>query len=140
MHIANHCYYRTRLRARSVPDYDEKMALLHAVPLLFVLGDALLKDEESMKRFGLEKRTAIRGICSYGLVYFMWSCLCVYMNGGHWPYPFQRNFSPIQHVAFLASVMLVATYLARLGFKLNAKLDKRRRRRLARVGEPVKSR
>ena len=77
-----------------------------------------------------------RGECA--LLTF-WRCTCSTRQ-------FQRNFSPIQHVAFLASVLLVATYLARAGFKLNAKLDKRRRRRLARLavigsnGELQKSR
>lgn len=34
---------------------------------------------------------------------------------------------------FLASVLLVATYLTRFGFRIQARLDKRRRRRLARL-------
>lgn len=128
-----HFHPMTRLRARSIPDYDEKMALLHAVPLLFVIGDALLKDEELTKKYALDKRSAVKGICTYGIVYFCWSCICVYLNGGHWPYPFQKHFSPIHHLSFLSTVLLVAVYLARLGFRITARLDKRRRRRLART-------
>ncbi len=82
-----HYHPLTRLRATTVPDYDEKMALLHLVPLLFVLGDSLLKDEDSMKRHGLKRSTALIGICTYGVLYFIWSCFCVFKNGGHWPYP-----------------------------------------------------
>lgn len=87
-----HFHPLTRLRASLVPDYDEKMALLHAVPLVFALGDSLLKDEELMRRHGLERRSAVRGICGYGAIYFAWSCLCVYINGGNWPYPVRLYF------------------------------------------------
>lgn len=128
-----HFHPMTRLRARTVPDFDEKMALLHAVPLLFVVGDALLKDDELTKKYALGKRQAVKGICTYGMVYFAWSCICVYINGGHWPYPFQKHFSPIHHLSFLSTVLLVAVYLARLGFRITGRLDKRRRRRLART-------
>ena len=86
--------HSTRLRARAVPDYDEKMALLHLVPLLFVLGDALLKDDDLARRHGMSERRSIRGIVAYGVAYFAWSCFCVFLNGGHWPYPVRISAIP----------------------------------------------
>lgn len=126
-----HFHPLTRLRARTVPDYDEKMALLHLVPLLFVLGDSLLKDEELIRKHGMSKSRATRTICAYGVMYFAWSCFCVSQNGGHWPYPFQPQFSAIQHLTFVSTVLLVAAYLTKFGYRIQARLDKRRRRRLA---------
>lgn len=82
-----HFHPLTRLRARAVPDHDEKMALLHLVPMVFAVGDALLKDEVLARRHGFSQQAACRAIAVYGAVYFLWSCVCVYMNGGHWPYP-----------------------------------------------------
>lgn len=46
---------------------------------------------------------------------------------------FQTNFTPIQHLLFVGTVLLVNQYVTLFGYRLLARLDKRRRRRLARA-------
>lgn len=130
-----HFHPLNRLRAVAVPDLDQKMALLHLHPLVFVVGDCLLKDADLLRRHGMAQARAVRGIMSYGVGYFSWTLVCVRFNGGHWPYPFQPSFSAFQHVVFLATVMLVAAYLTRFGYKLHARVDRRSRLRAERLAE-----
>jgi FAR-17a/AIG1-like protein len=129
-----HFHPLTRLRARLVPDYDEKMALLHLAPMLFVLGDVVLKDEELVRKYCMSSRRGSRFIVVYGAGYFMWSVFCVWKNGGNWPYPFQPKFTAVQHIMFVSTVLLCATYLTMAGHKIMARLDRNRRRRLANRG------
>jgi hypothetical protein len=129
-----HFHPLTRLRARLVPDYDEKMALLHLAPMLFVLGDVVLKDEELVRKYCMSSRRGSRFIVVYGAGYFMWSVFCVWKNGGNWPYPFQPKFTAVQHIMFVSTVLLCATYLTMAGHKIMARLDRNRRRRLANKG------
>lgn len=126
-----HFHPLNRLRAQVVPDHDSKMALLHLNPLLFVLGDSWLKDFDLINRHGLKQRKAVRLIIMYGVGYFMWTTLCVRVNGGHWPYPFQKSFSVVQHIFFVLGSCLFAAYISRAGFRLHGRMDRRRKRRLA---------
>jgi hypothetical protein len=132
-----HFHPLTRLRAKLVPDYDEKMALLHLAPLLFVLGDVVLKDEELVRKHGMGLRRGSRFIVVYGACYFMWTVFCVWQNGGNWPYPFQPKFTAVQHIMFVSTVLLSSTYLTRAGHRLTARLDRNRRRRLALQKSPA---
>lgn len=125
-----HFHPLNRLRAQIVPDHDSKMALLHLNPLLFAVGDAVLKDAELLTRYGMRQRRAVRSIIAYGTGYFSWTALCTRFNGGHWPYPFQNSFTAVQHLAFLLFSLLSGSYLTIAGFKLLGKLDRRRRRRM----------
>lgn len=126
-----HYHPLNRMRAQLVPDHDEKMALLHLNPLLFVLGDSWLKDADLLAKHGLKKRRALSAITAYGICYFSWTVFCTRFNGGHWPYPFQKSFSVMQHVMFVLASLLFSAYLSQLGFRLHGRLDRRRRRRLA---------
>lgn len=126
-----HYHPLNRMRAQLVPDHDEKMALLHLNPLLFVLGDSWLKDADLLVKHGFKKRRATSAIIIYGICYFTWTLFCTRLNGGHWPYPFQKSFSVMQHVMFVLASLLFSAYLSRLGFRLHGRLDRRRRRRLA---------
>lgn len=130
-----HFHPLNRLRARMVPDHDAKMALLHLNPLLFVLGDSLLKDADLFLKHGMRQPRAVRAITAYGVIYFSWTLLCTRFNGGHWPYPFQTNFSAVQHVMFVLFCLLSSMYLTRIGFRMHARIDRRRRRRLAGAAE-----
>lgn len=126
-----HYHPLNRMRAQLVPDHDEKMALLHLNPLLFVLGDSWLKDADLLFKHGLKKPRATSAIIIYGLCYFIWTLFCTRLNGGHWPYPFQKSFSIMQHVMFVLASLLFSAYLSVVGFRLHGRLDRRRRRRLA---------
>lgn len=126
-----HYHPLNRLRAQMVPDHDEKMALLHLNPLLFVLGDSWLKDADLLAKYGLKKRRATSVIIIYGTCYFLWTLFCTRFNGGHWPYPFQKSFSAMQHAMFVLASLLFSAYLCRMGFRLHGRLDRRRRRRLS---------
>lgn len=126
-----HFHPLSRIRARMVPDYDQIMALLHLAPLLFVAGDTILKDEELLRKHGMTERNSSRFIVMYGLAYFFWTVFCVSRNGGLWPYPFQPGFTAIQHIMFVFTVLLCATYLTRTAHFLMGRLDRSRRRRLA---------
>lgn len=126
-----HFHPMNRLRAQLVPDHDAKMALLHFNPLLFVLADSLLKDAELLARYGFKQKKAIRYISIYGTCYFLWTLFCTRLNGGHWPYPFQKTFTPIQHIMFLLLSVSSSIYLTRAGFRLHGRIDRRRRRRIA---------
>lgn len=134
-----HFHPLNRLRAQLVPDHDSKMALLHLNPLLFVLVDAVLKDAELLGRYGMRQRRAVRSIIAYGTGYFSWTAVCTRFNGGHWPYPFQTSFTAVQHLAFLLFALLTSSYLTIAGFRLQGRIDRRRRRRVAATTEqPVK--
>lgn len=126
-----HFHPLNRLRATQVADHDSKMALLHFNPLLFILFDSWLKDSELVAKHAMKKRKATRAIIIYGMCYFLWCAFCVRMNGGNWPYPFQKSFSVSQHLMFVLASLLSSAYLCRKGFSLHARLDRRRRRRLA---------
>lgn len=39
-------------------------------------------------------------LAMHGAAYAGWSALCVGMNGGHWPYPFQAQLSVVGHALF----------------------------------------
>ncbi|PXF45035.1 hypothetical protein BWQ96_05208 [Gracilariopsis chorda] len=120
-----------RLRAHMVPDHDSKMALLHLNPLLFALGDSLLKDADLLAKYAIKQSRAVLLVSAYGVMYFFWTLFCTRFNGGHWPYPFQMAFSPVQHLMFMALSVSCAIYLTRAGFRFHGRLDRRRRRRLA---------
>lgn len=120
----------TRLRARMIEDYDGKMALLHLGPMLFVLGDTLLKDLDLVRKHALRPAGASRAIMGYGGAYFAWSAFCVWMNGGTWPYPFQPALSPVQHLIFVGSSLLTGSYLAKFSHRILCGVDRRRRRRI----------
>eukprot|EP00737_Agarophyton_chilense_P000550 gb/GEZJ01000613.1/.p1 GENE.gb/GEZJ01000613.1/~~gb/GEZJ01000613.1/.p1 ORF type:complete len:324 (-),score=39.39 gb/GEZJ01000613.1/:1165-2136(-) len=126
-----HFHPMNRLRAVLVPDHDAKMALLHLNPLLFALGDSLLKDADLLAKYAIKQRRAVLFVNVYGMCYFFWTLLCTRYNGGYWPYPFQHRFSPVHHLFFVAFSLTCATYLTRSGFRLHARLDRRRRRRCA---------
>lgn len=130
-----HFHPLNRLRAQLVPDHDSKMALLHFNPLMFVVFDSWLKDIDLLAKYGLKKRRATRAIVAYGVAYFSWTAFCTRFNGGHWPYPFQKSFSVVQHLVFVVGSAMFAAYLCRAGFRLHGRLDRRRRRRSAAASE-----
>lgn len=130
-----HFHPMNRLRAQLVPDHDAKMALLHLNPLLFVLADSLLKDAELLARYAFKQRKAVRYISIYGTCYFLWTLFCTRLNGGNWPYPFQKHFTPIQHIIFLFLSVSSSIYLTRTGFRFHGRIDRRRRRRIAAAAE-----
>lgn len=120
----------TRIRARMIPDYDGKMALLHMGPMLFVIGDVLLKCADLSARHAMTPFAASRAIAMYGTVYFAWVVFCVSQNGGVWPYPFQPHLSATQHLIFVVASLLIGAYLARYSCGIVAGIDLRRRRRI----------
>lgn len=120
----------TRIRARMIPDYDSKMALLHMGPMLFTFGDLLLKCADLSARHAMTPFAASRAIAVYGTAYFTWGVFCVNRNGGVWPYPWQANMSATQHLIFVLSSLLIGVYLARYGCGITAGIDLRRRRRI----------
>lgn len=113
-----------------IEDYDGKMALLHLGPVLFAVGDALLKDTELVRRYAIRPEAASRVMMAYGAVYFAWSTFCVWMNGGTWPYPFQPSLSSVQHLIFVGSSLLTGSYLAKFSYRLLCGVDRHRRRRI----------
>ena len=124
-----HFHPATRLRAIMVTDFDLHMALLHLNPLLFVILDILFKNHEIYLKHCGSSRYECRTIRGYGVFYAIWSYFCVWMNGGDWPYPFQREFGVVQHFLFVGVVLLVATYLTRLGRRFMGSLDRNGRGR-----------
>lgn len=113
-----------------IPDHDAYMFLLHGGPGMFVLGDALLKDADLVRRHAMSPAKGARAIVQYGAAYFMWSVFCVTQNGGNWPYPFQPRLSAIQHILFVGVVLVVASYMSKYGAKISGRMDRRRRRRI----------
>ncbi|CAN8065925.1 unnamed protein product [Agarophyton chilense] len=61
-----HFHPMNRLRAVLVPDHDAKMALLHLNPLLFALGDSLLKDADLLAKYAIKQRRAVLFVNVYG--------------------------------------------------------------------------
>lgn len=88
-----------------------------------------------MARYGMKQRRAVRAISIYGVFYFLWTVFCTRLNGGHWPYPFQNDFTVVQHLVFLVFAVGSSVYVTRVGFRLHGRVDRRRRRRLAAAAE-----
>lgn len=124
-----HFHPATRLRALMVEDFDQHMALLHLLPWSFVVGDALLKNHESWRKHSMGARVDGRYITFYGGGYAVWSYFCVYMNGGDWPYPFQRNFNVLQHFMFVGTVLVVSASLTKIGNRIMGTFDRANRLR-----------
>lgn len=124
-----HWHPATRLRAIMVEDFDQVMALLHLLPFSFVIGDALLKNHDVWTKHNMGVRGDGRCITAYGCCYALWSYFCVYMNGGDWPYPFQRNLNVLQHCIFVGSVLVVSAYLTRFAHRIMGSFDRSSRLR-----------
>jgi len=101
-HIPHHS---VRLRAAAEPDFDLIMGCLHVIPVVSLCALVATHPPARLAAHAVSVRTAVGVLVGHGVAYAVWSAVCVAMNGGHWPYPFQVGLSLGGHLAVDAVVM-----------------------------------
>jgi len=93
------------------------MHLLHGGPP--ILATLLLVFDSSEPRSKVE----LIVLSIYSAFYLVWSAFCAYMNGGAWPYPFQKDFNFQMHLIFDCFCFVFCFLLYWIGLKISRLLS-----------------
>lgn len=93
------CSHSVRHRASMEPDFDVLMAHLHITPLLATSALMACHPPPALARHARALPAQLALLAAHSAAYIGWSRVCVAMNGGHWPYPFQAGLGVWGHAA-----------------------------------------
>jgi len=83
------------------------MGCLHVIPVVAMSALVATHPPARLAAHAVSVRTAVGVLVAHGVAYAVWSAVCVSVNGGHWPYPFQVGLSLGGHLAIDGMVMAV---------------------------------
>lgn len=94
------------------PDFDVLMAHLHITPLLATSALMACHPPPALARHARALPAQLALLAAHSAAYIGWSRVCVAMNGGHWPYPFQAGLGVWGHAALDGGVLAAAVGMA----------------------------
>jgi len=119
--LPSRCCFRAlhsvRARASLEPDFDTLMAHLHITPPVATSLLMTCHPPPALARHTRALSAHLVLLAAHSAAYIGWSGVCVVMNGGHWPYPFQASLGLWGHAALDSGVLAAAAGMATAAHK-----------------------
>jgi len=110
-------FHSVRYRASLEPDFDTLMAHLHITPPVATSLLMTCHPPPALARHTRALSAHLGLLAAHSVAYIGWSGVCVLMNGGHWPYPFQARLGLWGHAALDSGVLAAAAGMATAAHK-----------------------
>jgi len=110
-------HFSVRARASLEPDFDTLMAHLHITPPVATSLLMTCHPPPALARHTRALSAHLVLLAAHSAAYIGWSGVCVVMNGGHWPYPFQASLGLWGHAALDSGVLAAAAGMATAAHK-----------------------